>query len=385
MSRVFNWVMYAVFLVSISVVNPAHSNWEKEVSIANDKGDEKKAFNILLAKAKEGIPEAQARVGLNYQIGWGVKKDKRQALKWFQRAAEKGNLSAHLRLGEFYFSGAPEIGISQNYSKAADLLKAPANAGMGAAQTTLAKMYANGLGVQKDPVKAYILYGVAREKLPEILRQRYAEKMKKISASLSPDKQRLAEESLINAKLNRKVRISYSRGFYHHKTWNFRIPEQTRHLRFLQKLPRSRDKEVISWIKENQQYLNPVFLYEMARRLFTTDVEAALEWAQVGRLRSLYDALRCTDSTSVQGTRIIRGNAKNVFIYGMENKDAFKKSLLKAIERNDLFTENVSPKWICSHGIKSFTAEGQKIWLVDPAKWEGIKQEIIEKNLAAIQ
>ena len=59
-------------------------------------GDYVHAIRVLLPIAESGSVEAQARVGLMFQLGLGVARDLSLALLWFGKAANKGcGSSAH--------------------------------------------------------------------------------------------------------------------------------------------------------------------------------------------------------------------------------------------------------------------------------------------------
>ena len=48
----------------------------------------------LVKKAESGDAEAQCSLGWCYKHGKGVAKDEKEAVKWYTKAAEKGNASA---------------------------------------------------------------------------------------------------------------------------------------------------------------------------------------------------------------------------------------------------------------------------------------------------
>jgi hypothetical protein len=52
--------------------------------------------------AEKGHASAMCSLGSHYWYGWGVKKDEKEALKWFRKAADKGHASAMYNLGKGY-------------------------------------------------------------------------------------------------------------------------------------------------------------------------------------------------------------------------------------------------------------------------------------------
>ena len=56
-------------------------------------------------KAARELHEAQLMLGLCYVMGEGIKKNEKEALKWFEKAAFQGNRSAMFRLAACYEKG----------------------------------------------------------------------------------------------------------------------------------------------------------------------------------------------------------------------------------------------------------------------------------------
>lgn len=70
----------------------------------------------LEEQAKNGNADAQVELGRLYWKGErGVKKDYAEAVKWFQKAVDKGNVYGKFLLGQCYDDG---IGVEKNYTKA---------------------------------------------------------------------------------------------------------------------------------------------------------------------------------------------------------------------------------------------------------------------------
>jgi TPR repeat protein len=66
-----------------------------------EKGD-RDAQAEIVSKAEKGDPQAQTALGDNYEYGYWVTKDHVEALRWYQKAAEKGDRGAREILGERY-------------------------------------------------------------------------------------------------------------------------------------------------------------------------------------------------------------------------------------------------------------------------------------------
>ena len=83
-----------------------------------------------------------------------------EALKWYRKAAEKGNATAQYNAGVLYENGK---GVAQDYAEAARWYRKAAEQGHAKAQYNLGGCYYNGLGVAEDKEKAVGWYRKAAE------------------------------------------------------------------------------------------------------------------------------------------------------------------------------------------------------------------------------
>ncbi len=113
-------------------------------------------LRILLPLASQGNPKAQAILGIMYDYGQGVPKDRVKAIEWYTKAALQGVAVAQQQLGGKYFLG-------QDYQEAARWWHLAAANGRVASQYNLGVLYARGLGVQKDYKEAAAWYRRAAE------------------------------------------------------------------------------------------------------------------------------------------------------------------------------------------------------------------------------
>lgn len=60
--------------------------------------DNAEAVYLMEKSAKAGLPDACFAMAQMFEYGWAVKKSKRQAYRWYQKAADAGNLQAGLLL-----------------------------------------------------------------------------------------------------------------------------------------------------------------------------------------------------------------------------------------------------------------------------------------------
>jgi TPR repeat protein len=69
----------------------------------------------LKKDAEKGDATAQINLGLYYYNGNGVSQDYQEALKWYRKAADQGFAIAQFTLGMMYFEGH---GVAQDYAEA---------------------------------------------------------------------------------------------------------------------------------------------------------------------------------------------------------------------------------------------------------------------------
>jgi hypothetical protein len=71
----------------------------------------------LRARAEKGDSKAGVELGSAYEFGFlGAPRDYAEALKWYRKAAEEGDVGARLRIGGMYFEGK---GVPKDYDEAA--------------------------------------------------------------------------------------------------------------------------------------------------------------------------------------------------------------------------------------------------------------------------
>lgn len=109
------------------------------------------AFDLFSALAEQGNSEAQANLGLMYELGQGTKKDFGEAFKWYLLAAEQGTAWAQTNLAGAYLNGR---GPKKDDHEAAKWLRRAAVQGSTRAQEALGSLYNHGRGIPKDSKEA---------------------------------------------------------------------------------------------------------------------------------------------------------------------------------------------------------------------------------------
>ncbi len=124
------------------------------------------SFQALLKSAEAGDANAQNELAQRYENGNGVEQSMSQALKWYQLAAQQGQVDAQYKFGSALTNGDPNAlflmgeayrtgkGVSKNQEEARKWIGQAADKNLAVAQYTLGLMYLSGEGVQKDNVTA---------------------------------------------------------------------------------------------------------------------------------------------------------------------------------------------------------------------------------------
>ena len=98
-------------------------------------------------KAEHGDAKYQYAYGVCYEKGWGVEQDLKEAVAWFNKAAEQKNGPALNSLGNFYRQGN---GVAADLDKAFDMYKKGAAEKDAQAMLNLGNCYYYGMGTEKD-------------------------------------------------------------------------------------------------------------------------------------------------------------------------------------------------------------------------------------------
>lgn len=160
----------------------------------------------------------------------------------------------------------------------------------------------------------------------------------------------------------------------------------------LRNAPAERDQEIATQLYASRNNIPPGMLYEAARRYASFDEEQAVYVFFLARARTLYDALRCVDSTATNAIEIITDMSGNEVATLMNitadgNTVARTERMQRALERllasDDIFTSEFSPWWICSGSDSAYFAavNGAEMpeneWLKTRTVWPSIQQQVL--------
>ena len=136
---------------------------EELLRIGNEYYDDKnyiEAIKYFQKAAEKGNANAQYNLGCCYEYGKGVSVDYTEAVKWYRKAAEKEYADAQYNLGYCYENGK---GLSQDYTEAVKWYRKAAEQGHANAQYNLGCCYEFGKGVSPDYTEAVKWYRKAAE------------------------------------------------------------------------------------------------------------------------------------------------------------------------------------------------------------------------------
>jgi TPR repeat protein len=131
-------------------------------SLSTDKPDLLGGYKYLVTAANGNLVEAQNELGLLYLSGKLAVADSAAGVAWLTRAAQGGYAQAQNNLGTLYERGAG--GVAQNMENAGQLYSLAANQGHAPATLALARLIYQGVGTKSDPVKAWALATLAKER-----------------------------------------------------------------------------------------------------------------------------------------------------------------------------------------------------------------------------
>ena len=143
----------------MSLLHPQYfSRLSKEVAKYLDGFSDKKAYEFY-NKALNNV-DTWVQVGICYMNGKGVEQDKKEAAKWYRKAAEQGNADVQVMLGVCYANGD---GVVQDKQEAVKWFRMAAEQGEARAQCNLGVCYERGDGVAQDEKEAVKWYRKAAE------------------------------------------------------------------------------------------------------------------------------------------------------------------------------------------------------------------------------
>ncbi len=116
--------------------------------LRQDYGEARRWFTLA---AKQGSGDACNKLGVIHRHGYGVTADPERAILWFAMGVNLGDRYAAYNLANSYMNGE---WVSRNYTLAAQLHQMAAERGVPESMYYLGCLYAEGIGVPKNPGRA---------------------------------------------------------------------------------------------------------------------------------------------------------------------------------------------------------------------------------------
>ena len=124
----------------------------------------KKAMELYQSAYAKGNIDAMRRIGNMYLEDFAyIKDNKLEAIKWFKKAADMGDVASMFNIGYTYYKDDYGAGF-QDYSKAIEWFKKASDLGDTDAMNLIGICYYDGTGVKQDFVKAVEYYKKASDK-----------------------------------------------------------------------------------------------------------------------------------------------------------------------------------------------------------------------------
>jgi hypothetical protein len=170
--------------------------------------DYAKGIKIIKKLAANGYVPAICELGLAYFDHLGVRRNYKESFRYYGESALKGYPSAEGAIGNFYAIVKPEHGACvHSPEKAAQWWLRAAEHGNAGAQCNLANASLTGLGVEKDPVEAYIWATLAVH--CSVIRFRSAEVFRDQAAALITEQEKEKADMRIET-LKMKLPLEWS-------------------------------------------------------------------------------------------------------------------------------------------------------------------------------
>ena len=128
------------------------SFYKKENMLELAEQDFLRSLTTIRSLARQGSASARCALGQMYDGGYGVPKNPKEAVRWYQLAAESGNADAQESLAMAYWHGT---GVDKDEKEAMHWVRRAADQGNSAGQLDLGMFYAGGVGCEKNLKEAF--------------------------------------------------------------------------------------------------------------------------------------------------------------------------------------------------------------------------------------
>jgi len=145
-------------VVALMCTGPAQAGDFEDGMAAYERQDYRTALAKWRRAAQQGDLSAHVVIAIMYYEGTGVAQDYKEAARWYKLAAQQGDHFAQFNLGSMYEKGQ---GLAQDYKEAVRLYRLAAKQNSNRAQVNLGTMYYLGTGVLQDYARAHMWFNIA--------------------------------------------------------------------------------------------------------------------------------------------------------------------------------------------------------------------------------
>jgi len=147
-------------------------------------------------------------------------------------------------------------------------------------------------------------------------------------------------------------------------------------------------RAAIREVRENAAAFMPPVLYALADTLAEDYAEEAIFWYQVGRLRAVYDSLRCRDESARTGTMLELRKRLNVTLRSamFYRRDRLPGIAQKAVDWDAQHPRDYDQRWVALFGNLAASSPGADADLMLPERdWPAILQHVHDAHLKAVR
>ncbi len=147
-------------------------------------------------------------------------------------------------------------------------------------------------------------------------------------------------------------------------------------------------RDAIREVERSASKYNPLVLYALANALIEDYSERAIFWYHVGRLRAVYDSLRCRDKSAQNGLLELRKRiSKELATNQFQRRDRLVAIAQKAVDWDAANPRDYDQRWITLYGKVAATSDGRDDGdlFVPESEWPAILKRVHETHLESVR
>ena len=147
-------------------------------------------------------------------------------------------------------------------------------------------------------------------------------------------------------------------------------------------------RAAIREVEHSASSYNPLVLYALANALIEDYSERAIFWYHVGRLRAVYDALRCRDKSAQNGLLELRKRLSTELTSNQYyRRDRLLAIAQKAVEWDAANPRDYDQRWITLYGKVAANSEGNDAveLFVPESEWPAILKRVHDTHLESVR